>query len=56
MEYGCVLYDAANKEDLEILDTIEKDALRTITGARRRCNLDALNSEVSWPSLEQEFR
>ena len=24
-----------------------------ITGARRRCNLDSLYSEVSWPNLEQ---
>ncbi len=53
IEYGDVLFDAANKEDLEVLNTIEKDALRLITGARRRCNVEALYNEVSWPSIEQ---
>ncbi len=51
LEYGNVIFDAANNEDLEILDNIEKESLRVITGARRRCNLDALYQEVSWPSL-----
>ncbi len=45
--------DAANKEDLDVLSDIEKEALRTITGAHRRSNIDAMYHEVSWPSLEQ---
>ncbi len=53
LEYGNVLFDAANKEDLDVLSEIEKEALRTITGARRRSNIDAMYHEVSWPSLEQ---
>ncbi len=53
LEYGNVLFDAANKEDLDVLADIEKEALRTITGARRRSNIDAMYHEVSWPDLEQ---
>ncbi len=53
LEYGGVLYDSANQEDLEILTDIEKEALRTITGARKRCNLDALYNEFKWPDLEK---
>ncbi len=51
LEYGNVIFDAANMEDLDVLDSIEKEALRVITGARRRCNLDKLYQEVPWPSL-----
>ncbi len=53
MEYGNVLYDSATQEELEILDNIEKEALRTITGARRRCNLELLYNEVKWPCLSK---
>ncbi len=53
LEYGSVLYDSANQEDLDILDDIEKEALRIITGARRRCNLEALYGEFKWPDLEK---
>ncbi len=51
MEYGNVLYDSAAQEDLDILDELEKEALRTITGARRRCNLESLYNEVKWPDI-----
>ncbi len=51
MEYGNVIFDSADKKDLEVLDSIEKEALRTITGARRRTNVDAMYHEVSWPNL-----
>ncbi len=53
LEYGCVLYDSANKEDLDILTEIEKEALRVITGARKRCNLDTLYDDFKWPCLEK---
>ncbi len=52
LEYGSVLFDSATNEDLDILTEIEKEALRIITGARKRTNLDLLYSEVKWPSLE----
>ena len=53
LEYGNVLYDAANEEDLNVLDDIEKEAMRVITGARKRCNIDALYNEFKWPCLAQ---
>ena len=53
LEYGCVLYDSASKEDLDILTEIEKEALRVITGARKRCNLDTLYDDFKWPNLEK---
>ncbi len=52
LEYGNVIFDTANKEDLDVLSNIEKEALRVITGARKRCNLEALYNEVAWPNLE----
>ncbi len=52
LEYGNVLYDSASNEDLDLLTDIEKEALRVITGARKRCNLDLLYNEFKWPSLE----
>ncbi len=51
MEYGNVMYDSASDEDLNILSEIEKDAMRTITGARKKCNLDKLYKEFKWPTL-----
>ena len=51
MEYGNILYDSASDTDLKLLEDIEKDALRLITGARRLTNLEGLYNEVSWPSL-----
>ncbi len=53
MEYGNVMFDAGNQEDLEILTNIEKEALRTITGARYRCNIELLYNEVKWPTIEK---
>lgn len=53
MEYGNVMFDSANADDLKILDDIEKDAMRLITGARSRCNLEKLNFETKWQNLEQ---
>ncbi len=53
LEYGNVLFDAANAEDLDVLSSIEKDALRLITGARARCNVEALYNEFNFPSIEQ---
>ncbi len=52
LEYGNVIFDAANKEDLDVLSSIEKDALKIITGARSRTEIEALYNEVSWPNLE----
>ncbi len=51
MEYGNVIYDAASEEDLNVLSDIEKDAMRTIVGARKKCNLDKLYKEFKWPTL-----
>ena len=53
LEYGNVIFDASNKEDLEVLSSIEKDALKIITGARSRTEIEALYNEVSWPNLEE---
>ena len=50
---GSLLFDAANVDDLDVLSSIEKEALRIITGARYRCNIEALYNEVSWPPLDQ---
>ncbi len=52
LEYGGVLFDCANKEDLDILANIEKDAMRLITGARKRCIIDNLENDFKWPNLE----
>ena len=51
MEYGNVIYDAASEEDLNVLTDIEKEAMRAITGARKKCNLDKLYKEFKWPTL-----
>ena len=53
MEYGNIMFDSGNQEDLDVLTSIEKEALRTITGARARCNIESLYNEVKWPSLEK---
>ena len=53
LEYGNVLYDSATNEDLEVLSKIEVEAMRVITGARKRCNLQALSNEFKWPDLEE---
>ncbi len=53
LEYGGVLFDCANQEDLDILNNIEKDAMRIITGARKRCIIENLENEFKWPNIEE---
>ncbi len=35
LEYGCVLFDAANQDELDVLSNIEKEAKRVITGQKK---------------------
>ena len=53
IEYGDVLWAGTYDSDLCKLDIIQVDAMRIVTGATARSNINLLYVETGWPSLEQ---
>ena len=52
LEYGNILYAGGTQRDLIKISNIEKEAKRICTGAMARCNLNLLNIECKWESIE----
>ena len=53
MEYGDMLWTGTYENDLAKLDRIEIEALRIITGATARSNVNLTYSEVNWHPLRE---
>jgi hypothetical protein len=53
MEYGDVIWHipADHRHSLDILEKVQLEAARVVTGATRRCPTDNLYSEVGWEKL-----
>ena len=51
MDYGCVIYQAANQTTLSKLDPVHNAALRICTGAFRTSPIASLHAESGEPSL-----
>ena len=52
MEYGNILFAGETDRDLMKINNIEKQAKRIGTGAIAKCNLNLLDIEVKWESIE----
>ena len=53
IEYGCVLYDSCNQSDCEVLEDIQLEAARLVTGTKRRTSHGSLYEELGWPLLNE---
>jgi hypothetical protein len=53
LEYGDVIWHipSDNRHSLDILEKVQLEAARVVTGATRRCPTDHLYSEVGWEKL-----
>ena len=53
LEYGDIIWDNLNKNESELLESIQLDAARIITGLRRGTNHEILYEELGWISLSK---
>ena len=51
MEYGNIVWGGTFETDLNKLNKIHIDAMRLVSGATARCNIDKLLTETNWQSL-----
>ena len=51
MEYGCVIWNNCSNENVEILENIQLEAARIVTGAIRNTWHDNLYEETGWEKL-----
>lgn len=51
IEYGDVVWSGANDQELDKLDRVQIRAMRIITGATERSNINALYEELGWHKL-----
>ena len=53
LEYGCTVWANCSKGEQESLESIQIDAIRIATGAKRGTSHQELQSEMGWPSLKE---
>jgi hypothetical protein len=53
LEYGDVLWSGTYDTDLSRLDAMQVEAMRIVTGATARSNVDLLYEETGWPSFHE---
>ena len=53
MEYGCHIWDNCSRGDSDILEDVQLDMARIVTGARRGTSHELLYSDTSWQTLAQ---
>ena len=51
MEYGCQIWDNCSKRDSDLLENIQLDMARVVTGARKGTSHQLLYDETNWQSL-----
>ena len=54
LEYGDVLFAGTYESDLCKLDRLQVDAMRIVTGATERSNINLLYEDLGWPRLETQ--
>ena len=52
IEYACVVWDGCALYEKELLDKIQHEAARIVSGLTRSVSLSNLYNEVKWPSLD----
>ena len=53
LEYSSIVWDNCDKDEAELLESIQIDAARIITGLRRGTSHDILYDELGWTSLSK---
>ena len=53
MEYGCHIWDNCSKRDSEILENLQLDMARIVTGARKGTSHQLLYSDTNWQTLAE---
>ena len=53
LEYACIVWDGCTLYDKELLEKIQNEAARIVSGLTRSVSLRNLYTEVKWPSLEK---
>ena len=56
LDYGDILYSGTYDSDLNKLDKIQVEAMKIVTGATARSNIQLLFEETDWPSLASRRR
>ena len=51
LQYGCILFDNCNIQEMELLDSVQYDAARVCTGAICNTNKEKLLNELGWQKL-----
>ncbi len=53
LEYGDVIYDNCNIGDKDHLESVQLEAARLVTGAKKRTSHESLYKELGWQTLSQ---
>ncbi len=53
IEYGDIIYDSCTKAESKLIESLQLEAARTVTGAKRGTSHALLYSELGWQSLEK---
>ena len=51
LEYSDVVWDNCSLESKKLLDAVQVEAARIVTGATKLCSIDRLFKELDWESL-----
>lgn len=53
LEYGSIIWDNCTKQQSDLLESLQKDAARIVTGLRKGTSQDVLYNELGWASLSE---
>ena len=52
LEYSGVVWDNCSNQDKKLIESIQIEAMRTVTGATKLCSIGKLYDDTGWESLE----
>ena len=52
LEYGSIVWDGCNQYEKDMLDKLQLEAARVVTGLTRSVSINSLLKEIGWVSLE----
>ena len=56
LDYADVIYHGQNKKSMDLLESIQYQAARIVTGCWQGTSLDKLYNEIGWESLHERRR
>lgn len=54
LEYGNVVWDNCTKQESDLIESVQYEAARIVTGMRKGTSRSKLYSELGWDSLEKK--